>query len=272
MLVDGQSHDTIPASDRGLAYGDGLFETIAVVDGRPLAFDAHLARLARGAAHLGLAAPELPLLQRETTRVIGDCEQGVIRITLTRGSGGRGYRPDSTTQQTRRIVSLHPWPDTGAWSAGRAWLCKQPLSINPALAGIKHLNRLDQVLASREWPGEGYLEGLMCDADGHLVEGTRSNLFLVIDNRLVTPRLARAGVAGIVRDAVIAVRDAAGEPVQIRDVRTDELAVADEIFVCNSVFGIRALFDIDGVARTTPLTAKISSALARALSAAGTIA
>ncbi|MGR8919645.1 MAG: aminodeoxychorismate lyase [Gammaproteobacteria bacterium] len=248
-LVDGAPASAVPIDDRGLAYGDGLFETIAVTGGAPLALTAHLDRLLADAERLGLAAPERAVLEGEAIEQARRAGRGVLKILVTRGSGGRGYRP-SAAPAARRIVSVHPWPDAledCAEDGLRAFLCRHPVSVNPRLAGIKHLNRLDQVLASNEWPSAAHFEGLMSDPDGRLVEGTRSNLFLRRGPRLTTPALDRAGIRGVVRGAVLDAARRLGLSVHEADLMPAALAHADEIFVTSSVIGLRGIGAIDGV-------------------------
>lgn len=247
MLVDGQPSDSPLLLDRGLAYGDGLFETIAVRDGEPLAWSAHMARLARGCAVLSLPVPDEALLVGEVRRLLGDERAGVIKIIVTRGSGGRGYRPPSTPRP-RRIVSLQAWPADLEIDAERGvsvWVCRQRLAHQPQLAGIKHLNRLEQVLASAEWPAPEYFEGLMLDGDGTLVEGIRSNVFLVQGQCLLTPALGRCGIAGVVREALLDIAPAHGLETQVAAVPLTEFGRSDAMFLCNSVIGVRAVRRID---------------------------
>lgn len=245
MLIDGVETSQMDADDRGLAYGDGLFETLALHEGRVLALDRHLERLARDAERLGLAPPSCSLLREEIDAVCRGHSRGVVKIILTRGSGGRGYRWPKP-QRERRIVSLHEWPGAldGPPQRG-AFLCRHPLGINPATAGIKHLNRLDQVLASRDWPPGDYVEGLMQDGDGHVIEGTRSNLFVVIGRRLITPSLERAGVAGIVRAAVIERAARLRLDMAVKPMLVEDLLVADELFITNAIIGVYSIDRLD---------------------------
>jgi 4-amino-4-deoxychorismate lyase len=244
MLVDGSAASCVEGGDRGLAYGDGLFETLAMVDGRVLALDQHLERFERDAARLGLRAPPRATVIEEMRRLTAGHDRGVLKLTLTRGSGGRGYR-SPMPQHERRILSLHPWPEIVVPRNGLcAFICGHPLSTNPLTAGIKHLNRLDQVLASRHWPADDPFEGLMLDADGGLVEGTRSNVFLVRDQTLLTPLLDRAGVAGIVRAALIALAPAHGMAVEVRRIAPAEIGEAEELFITNSIIGVRSIAEV----------------------------
>lgn len=240
MLIDGKDSDQIAADDRGLLYGDGLFETLAVHSGEPQLWTRHMARLARGCVRLGIEPPSVDLLQVEARALCAGSARAVLKIIVTRGSGGRGYRPPAPALP-RRILSLHPWPDHPAhWSQQgvSVRLCDTPLGANPRLAGLKHLNRLEQVLARAEWDDPDIAEGLMLDAAGGLIEGTMSNLFLVRDGRLRTPALERCGVAGVMRARVLELAAQGGIASEVSELGLTDLQGADEVFVCNSVIGI----------------------------------
>src|SRR5690606_27354079 len=196
MLVNGQITETLPVTDRALHYGDGLFATVLVRRGVPLLWQQHLTRLQQSCPRLGIPLDNEALAHDLSTLLAGSPD-GILKIIISRGSGGRGYTPPAAPH-TSRILQLHPLPvgnELKAEQGVRLLRCQHPVSINPALAGLKHLNRLDQVLASREL--QDYDEGLMCDPDGHVIEGIRSNLFVLTGQGIVTPDLSRAGVAGI---------------------------------------------------------------------------
>lgn len=274
ILLDGQLCDSPLLLDRGLAYGDGLFETIAVRDGQPLAWTAHMARLARGCAVLGVPMPNPALLLEETMQLSAGHEDGVIKILITRGSGGRGYRP-ADAPVVRRIVSLHPWPlaaDEAPEAPVRVWVCHQRLGHQPQLAGIKHLNRLEQVLASAEWPAPYYFEGLMLDFENHLIEGIRSNVFVVQGETLLTPDLSRCGIAGVVRAALLEIAPRHGLVSRVGEVLLAELEAGSAMFLCNSVMGLRSVTRIDQGDDSMALAEHpVVSALAASLRQAGVI-
>ncbi len=239
ILVDGNTAEGLPFDDRGLAYGDGLFETLAIFDGRVPWFERHLARLGVGCDRLGLPRPDPARLREETERLAEGQRRGVIKWIYTAGSGGRGYaRPDPVAP--RRIVSLHPWPDhpRAHWEEGIGlFACRLRLSAQPELAGIKHLNRLEQVLARRELPPD-CAEGVLCNAGGEVVECINSNLFVVRDGTLITPPIGDCGVHGLMRRWTLETAmeediDTAIEPLQPSD-----LEQADEIFVTNTLIGL----------------------------------
>jgi 4-amino-4-deoxychorismate lyase len=248
VLVNGRATDCVPGMDRGLLFGDGVFETIALADGKPRYWGRHMARLQTGCHRLGIAQADEQQLLQDVHSLVRDVEQSarhVVKIIITRGPGSRGYRPDTAAKPTR-IVQLHPWPGLPAGEEGvRATLCSLRLGHNPLLAGIKHLNRLEQVMARSEWDNADIREGLLLDQAGHIIEGTMSNLFLVFKGDLVTPDLSRCGVAGIVRDIVLHVAEQQGLSVSVRDVSKAELFQADELFVCNSLIGIWPVVSLD---------------------------
>ncbi len=239
-LVNGHAGDCLSTSDRGLLYGDGLFETIAVQNGIPRRWSRHLARLRAGCARLGIAQADAGLLEDEAATLCRDAQRAVLKLIITRGTGGRGFRPPPAAAPTR-ILQLHPYPSwpAGHWQDGVcAGFCALRMGYNPALAGIKHLNRLEQVLARAEWDDPEIVEGLMQDQQGYLIEGTMSNVFIVKDSMLLTPDLRRCGVAGITRALILELAQQAGIATGVRDIAMNELARADEVFLCNSLIGI----------------------------------
>jgi 4-amino-4-deoxychorismate lyase len=240
ILINGQPDNRIPVSDRGLQYGDGVFETLAFRNGELELLDAHLARLMLGCERLGLAFNEVEKLKLELVTLCAQTsEDSVIKIIVTRGSGGRGYKAPSQPE-LQRILSTHPMPDypESCQSGIHVRQCDQRLGLNPALAGIKHLNRLEQVLARSEWDDETVREGLMLDIRERLVEGTMSNLFLVRDGTLLTPPITDAGIAGVMRASVIQLAREAGITVFETVLTLSELASAEEVFVTNSIIQI----------------------------------
>ena len=264
MLVNGQPQALLPAADRGLHYGDGVFETIAFVGGVLEYWQAHLSRLVTGCERLGIPAPDRARLDAEIRRLCRAGGDAVLKVIVTRGPGARGYRPPEPSSPTRILVRS-PWPDrvprfdkTGI--AVRT--CTLRLGHQPLLAGIKHLNRLEQVLARREWAGDEWQEGVLCDSGGLVIEGISSNLFLVRAGRLLTPDLSACGVAGIVRGRVLGLAGALGIPTEVRAVPLDELRTADEIFMTNSLIGIHPVTRFDlRLLDVGPLTRRLMAAL-----------
>ncbi|HHH36012.1 MAG TPA: aminodeoxychorismate lyase [Gammaproteobacteria bacterium] len=238
-LINGEERAALDVHDRGLHYGDGLFETVAVVNGRMPLWSRHMARLTEGARRLGIPVPAPAVLASEAQRLCGDASRAVLKILLTRGSG-RGYRPPASVEP-RRLLFRYSWPAGHGLHAGRAVtvrICNLRLGHNPALAGIKHLNRLEQVLARSEWDDDHIAEGLLLDETDHVIEGTQSNLFIVRDGRLLTPDLSRCGVAGVMRGLVMEEAPRLGIPCVETSLRLADVLESDEVFLCNSLAGI----------------------------------
>lgn len=247
LLVNGEAKDYIPVTDRGLQYGDGLFETIEVRGGQPVFLKQHLARLQQGCLRLHIPVPsaqhigcEIVALLEHSDHVTWQSSDCVLKIIVTRGSGGRGYRPPDSVEPTR-IISLHPSPDYPSsyqLHGINARFCQTRLGLNPLLAGIKHLNRLEQVIARAEWSTLDIQEGIMLDINNHIIEGTMSNIFFSKDGILHTPVLSHSGISGIVRNLVFTLAYRHHITICEHFFDKEMLLSADEIFVTNSIIGI----------------------------------
>lgn len=264
IIINGQRRDTVGCSDRGLQYGDGLFETFAVSAGRPLCWGSHMERLVAGCERLRIPPPDTDTLRAEADQVIDGSALGVLKIIVTRGEGSRGYYPEPQPGQTR-IISMHPWPDyppLNSHQGVRMRFCHSRLSRNPLLAGIKHLNRLEQVLARAEWDDPAIADGLMLDTDGNVIEGTMSNLFLIREGRLLTPGLRHSGVAGIMRGIVLDSIAELGMNGAEATLTSDDLEHASEIFLTNSLLGVWPVIQlVERDYPVGPLTRLIQDAL-----------
>lgn len=247
IFVDGQRADAIPDDDRGLAYGDGLFETMRVHRGEVPWWDVHWTRLAHGAGRLRIALPDQRQVRTEVADLCDadvDTDAGnpgsVLKLLLTRGSGGRGYAPPSDAMPTWKL-SLHPLPGAMPVHGLQVQWCETRLASQPLLAGLKHCNRLEQVLARAECQTAGTDEGLVCDHDDNAIGATSANLFVLHQGRWLTPRLDRCGVAGICRSQLM-------QPLNAYEARLDRAMVnaADAVFLCNAVRGILPVATLDG--------------------------
>jgi 4-amino-4-deoxychorismate lyase len=247
-LVNGVQSESVAIDDRGLMYGDGLFETLAVLNGRAQQVTAHLDRLASGAGRLRIPLPARALLEAELQSVCTGLDSGVARLVLTRGTGPRGYRPPVDPQPTR-IVSAAVLAGVLAPAARplRAVVCSTRLACNSQFAGLKHLNRLEQVMAAAELVEGRHEEGLVRSTDGRLIGATQGNLFLIRDDRLYTPDLRDCGVAGTMRAAILEVAQTAGIAALVGDLGIEQLRAADGAFVCNAVRGPRPLAEVEGL-------------------------
>jgi len=238
--------DHISVHDRGLLYGDGVFETVRCRNGKLLLQDLHLRRLLSSCQRLGITLdPSAIESWWQQLAAAAPAQDNVLKIIVTRGEGGRGYAPPAQPACTllAQWHALPPALDSG-WQDGiDCMLCDYRLSENAALAGLKHLNRLDQVMASRELAAfaaefPSVREGLTFDQHNYLVEGTRTNLFVVIDGHICTPDLSTSGVAGVMREWILQTLAEQNIPVETLKLDRETMLLASGMFICNSVFGI----------------------------------
>jgi 4-amino-4-deoxychorismate lyase len=237
--VDGKSIDVVALDDRGLQYGDGLFETMRIRDGRVLFLEAHLARLAAGCSRLAIPFHAVDALREEiAAATLRAPAAAVLKITVTRGSGlRRGYSPAGAVRP-RRLMSLFVNPGSMTEAGVDVRIAALTVGESPALAGIKHLNRLENVLASGEPGHQLVFESLLGNAAGDIVGGTMSNVFVVRAGRVSTPAVDRCGVAGVMRAIVL--RECAALGIGAGEVRIPlaDLLGADEVFITNARLGV----------------------------------
>jgi 4-amino-4-deoxychorismate lyase len=231
--------------DRGLQFGDGLFETMASCDGRVPLLARHLDRLEQGAERLGLPWPGQAAIRTWLERLPVPAGPAVVKLVMST-VGGRGYsRPRDA--EARVYLGLFPRPKLP--DACRVVHCRLRLARQPMLAGIKHLNRLEQVLARREADAAGADEGLLCDSEGLLVEAIAANLFVARDGVLLTPALDQAGVNGIMRAQVMELALEEGVESRVTHMRPEDILSSDGLFLTNSLWGIRPVTELNGETR-----------------------
>lgn len=264
ILINGEPQEQISAGDRGLAYGQGVFETILVINGTAQFLNWHIERMLDGCRRIGI--PVDSLVERLDRDLPPLPVEAVLKITVTRGAGGRGYAVSEAIEPTLiiQLSAMPSWPDTPGENGIRIMQCQTRLARQPLLAGIKHLNRLEQVLARAEWSDPQIREGLVCDTEGYVIEGTMSNLFFARDNRLYTPDLTQSGVAGILRRWVLANAAGLGYEVEVGQFTPDLVKDADELFFCNSLIGIWPVIECQGLSyKIGQVTRALQSALER---------
>ena len=247
-LINGRRAHGIDSADRGLQYGDGLFETIACRDGQARWLALHLQRLQHGCERLRLAFGDIEALRAEIAALAAGRERCIVKVIVTRGNATRrGYAPAGDEHPTR-IVSRHDWPPPAARAAAgfEVGISQVTLGVNPLLAGLKHLNRLEQVLAQMAAEAAPVDEVLMLSTSGELIGGSMSNVFLADDSGLFTPELASCGVAGVMRRVVLQAAASLGQRVCVRPVMPAELARASEAFVTNVRWGVQPVRLLDG--------------------------
>jgi 4-amino-4-deoxychorismate lyase len=272
VLVNGVPATSVSALDRGLQFGEGLFETIACLGGHPRFLPLHLERLEFGCERLRITAPNLDEIQAEVLGLASDVERAIVKVLVTGGEAvARGYARSGNETATR-ITIRYPWPheDPAQLHDGvMARTLSLRLGENPRLAGLKHCNRLEQVLARAEVAADAQLaEGILFSSSGNLVSGTMSNVFLVRESCLLTPRIDQCGVAGVMRRVVLREARQVGIPARECELRAENLQAADEVFLTNARIGIWPVRALDGRVLTPgPVTRHLQSVLEPLLNA-----
>lgn len=252
MWINGAEQTQLAARDRAVQFGDGCFTTAAVINGQIQLLPAHLQRLKQGCERLLMAEPDWQQLEAEMLTAAQGQERTVLKVILTPGAGGRGYSRHGCSHPTR-IISLSPWPhhyQALQQQGARLVTSPVPLARNPLLAGIKHLNRLEQVLIRHHLDQTEADEALVLDTEGTVVECCAANLFWREGDKIFTPCLDQAGVAGIMRRFLMAQMAATGQACQLIDGNRDRILAADEVVICNALMPVLPVRSIDDVSFT----------------------
>lgn len=254
-LVNGSFEHAISVLDRGFAYGDGVFRTMQIRHGLPVNWPFHYQKLVADCAAIGIVCPSAELLIHDFSILfpiheLDDESAWVAKIIVTRGEGARGYAPPAVTVPTRVIIKS-PMPEYAKahYAQGvHLHVCETTLAKQPKLAGVKHLNRLENVLARMEWRDEAIFDGLLLDDQSNVIECTMCNLFARFGHQLMTPDLTQCGVAGITRQHILGLGKLLDLEVNIGQIALDRLLQADEVLICNSLFGVFQVVSIADVA------------------------
>lgn len=239
ILINGDMQARLAANDRGLSYGDGVFRTMQMRRGKVKNWSLHYEKIANDCIQLALNCPDKLLFEKDISQLLAR-QNGVIKLMVTRGVGTRGYAPTIAAAVTRISMwsALPSHPENTSDAGIRARWCQLRLGRQPRLAGIKHLNRLENVLARAEWQDTDILEGLLLDEAANVICGTMSNLFIIKGRQLYTPDLSACGVAGVTRDRILAGAGSLGLTAKITQLSIADVLAADEVMVVNSVIGV----------------------------------
>ncbi|MGH8139762.1 MAG: aminodeoxychorismate lyase [Steroidobacteraceae bacterium] len=265
VLVNGIRAAPVSPMDRGIHFGDGVFETIACRGGRPRFLSLHLERLALGCSRLNIHFPEVAETRAEVEALAREVDRAIVKLLVTRGPAvSRGYAVEGTRRATR-ITIRYAWPQEDS-AAPQDGVAVRTLALrlgeNPALAGLKHCNRLEQILARQECSDAAVAEGILFSSSGKLVSGTLSNVFIVRESILRTPRIDLCGVAGVMRRVVMREAVRAGIATQECVLGAEDLDTADEIFLTNARIGVRPVRELDKhVLAPGPITRRLQAIL-----------
>jgi 4-amino-4-deoxychorismate lyase len=246
-LLNGQSSNLLSPLDRGFAYGDGVFRTLKVIAGKPQHWLLHFNKLQQDCGALNIACPSAEVLLQEAMQLFNG-QDGVLKIIITRGEGERGYAIPVTSQPNRVLIrsSLPSYPAVHSDEGVHLHLCQVRLSHQPRLAGIKHLNRLENVLARSEWSDANLTDGLLLDQQGFAIECTMNNIFARFGQTLITPDLSMCGVAGLTRQCILELAPSLDIEVAVEQIPLEKLLQADELLICNSLHGVWQVRSVNG--------------------------
>ena len=272
-LVNGSFNQAISPFDRGFAYGDGVFRTIKMVGGLPEHWPQHYQKLVADCAAINIVCPSAELLMSDLSQLFSTDATSknivaVAKIIITRGEGNRGYTPPAITAPMRVVLksTMPDYPEKRFSEGVNLTVCETRLAAQPKLAGIKHLNRLENVLARMEWHNPDLAEGIMLDMRDNVIECTAANIFARFGDTLITPDLQQCGIAGITRQRVIDLAPTLSLKTSVETFDLEKLLAADEVIICSSLYGAWQVNMIQQhIIKTANLAANIRVALQPAI-------
>ena len=275
-LINGSFDATISPFDRGFAYGDGVFRTLVMRNGVPESWPQHYQKLVADCAAINIVCPSAELLMSDLQQLFlidaqSDKKSSVAKIIITRGEGNRGYTPPAITAPMR-VVTKSPmpeYPETRFTDGVNLTVCETRLAAQPLLAGIKSLNRLENVLARMEWNEHTFndiaiSDGILLDANDNVIECTAANIFARFSNTLITPSLTQCGIAGITRQRIIELAHTLSLKISIETFSLEKLLMADEVIICSSLYGA---FQVQSIQEKFIKTASLATNIRGALRA-----
>lgn len=242
-LINGNFNGTISPLDRGFAYGDGVFRTMVMRNGLPDYWPTHYQKLVADCSAIGIVCPSAELLMSDLQQLFAADELAVAKVIITRGEGARGYTPPAITAPTRVVIKtkMPEYPPENFSEGVHLCICETRLAKQAKLAGVKHLNRLENVLARMEWQdanvASGIVEGVMLDMEGNVIECTSANIFARFGEKLITPDLSLCGIAGITRQHILDIAHKLFLEAVIEVFDLNKLYQADEVIICSSLYG-----------------------------------
>lgn len=268
-IINGSFDAMLSPLDRGFAYGDGVFRTMKMVQGLPEKWPLHYQKLVADCAVINIVCPSAEILMSDlqqlfTPNDLLEYPFAVAKIIITRGEGNRGYAPPAITAPTRVVIKspMPEYPPERFNEGIHLIVCETRLAAQPILAGIKHLNRLENVLARMEWAethiGNGIADGIMLDTQGNVIECTAANIFARFGDKLITPSLAECGIGGITRQRIINIAHLLGLTIVIEIINLEMLYSADEVIICNSLYSawqVKTVQGKSGVNKSWPIGA-----------------
>jgi len=259
VLINGAQQSKISIFNRNIQFGDGLFETCVVENKKILFWVNHFARLNRGCEQLKISKVSESVWLSDVKKALSLCsyDRCVVKLILSRGESLRGYGFKDDIKPVRAVIVSELQKVTLNNSFCLEY-CQSGYDSNPKLAGIKHCNRLEQVLARAGLKSD---EGIMLDENHNVISVTQGNIYAIHGNTLITPKLDKCGVEGTRRAVILDLAKLLGIKVKVDTLSVKELGQADEVFISNSIIGIQSISKIDGISfGESPITKKIKDA------------
>ncbi|MEQ1598551.1 MAG: aminodeoxychorismate lyase [Methylotenera sp.] len=237
-LINGSFDYAISPFDRGFAYGDGVFRTLVMRAGVPESWPLHYQKLVADCAAINIVCPSAELLMSDMQQLFTPDEVAVAKIIVTRGEGNRGYTPPPITAPMRVVTksAMPEYPEDRFIDGVNLIVCETRLALQPKLAGIKHLNRLENVLARMEWNDQNIVDGILLDTNENVIECTAANILARFGDTLITPSLAKCGVAGVTRQRILELAHTLSLKPSVETFNLEKLFAADEVIICNSIY------------------------------------
>ena len=243
-LINGSFNAFISPLDRGFAYGDGVFRTLVMREGLPENWPQHYQKLVADCSAIGIVCPSAELIMNDLQQLfllndLSENQVAIAKIIVTRGEGNRGYTPPAITAPMRVVVKspMPNYPESRFNDGVNLIVCETRLALQPRLAGIKHLNRLENVLARMEWHSPDIADGIFLDINDNVIECTAANIFVRFGDTLITPSLTQCGVAGVTRQRIIELAHTLALTIVVETLSLEKLLSADEVIICNSLYG-----------------------------------
>ena len=238
-LINGSFDHAISPLDRGFAYGDGVFRTLVMREGLPENWPQHYQKLVADCSAIGIVCPSPELLMNDLQQLFLLNETAIAKIIVTRGEGNRGYTPPAITAPMRVVSksAMPEYPEARFTQGVTLTVCETRLATQTKLAGVKTLNRLENILARMEWNAPDIAEGILLDVQGNVIECTAANIFARFGDTLITPSLQQCGIAGITRQRIIDLASTLTLKTSIETFDLEKLLAADEVIICSSLYG-----------------------------------
>lgn len=244
FLING-TFKKISPFDRAFQYGDGIFRTFVVENKKVLHWKHHYQKIVEDCLALKIIPPKEKDLLIDIDTLFKSNKKSVGKFIISRGNSERGYKFSEDIVHNRFLIKTEMpiYPKEYFEQGVNLFVCKQKLSTS-ILSGVKHLNRLENIIARQEWKGDYYFDGILLDQHGHVIECISCNIFMRIGNTIYTPKIKQVGIKGVTRGLIIKTSIKLGFKIKETTFKLDKLLQSDEVLITNSLFGVLQVKEI----------------------------